>query len=73
MGLIHSRASKKRATAEAKLLREQTKLVRQERNIARSEQRDARVEQRAAAAGDNPLRQPTLGGAISTWRRNRGA
>lgn len=71
MGLFHSRAGKKRAKAEAELLREQAKLVRQERNAVRGEQRNARTAQRAEAAGDNPLRQPTLGGAISTWRRNR--
>ena len=60
MGLIHSRASKKRDKAEAKLLEEQRRQVKDERREAEREQ-----------AGDNPLRQPTVGDAIKTWRRNR--
>jgi hypothetical protein len=64
MGLIHSRASKKRAQEEAKLLKEQRK------QLKAQGKRDG-VATRQEAAGDNPLRQPTLGGAIGTWQRNR--
>ena len=64
MGLMHSRASKKRDKAEAKLLEEQRKQVRDER---RREDRERREE----AAGDNPWRQPTLGGAIRKATENR--
>jgi hypothetical protein len=64
MGLIHSRASKKRAKEEAKLLKEQRKQLR-----AQGKRED--VGRREQAAGDNPLRQPTLGGAIQTWQNNR--
>ena len=64
MGLIHSRASKKRAKAEAKLLDEQ-------RRQLRGQGRRDDTARREEAAGDNPLRQPTLGGAIGAWQRNR--
>lgn len=64
MGLIHSRASKKRAKAEAKLLNEQRKQLR-----AQGKRDD--TARREEAAGDNPLRQPTVGGAISAWQRRR--
>jgi hypothetical protein len=68
MGLIHSRASKKRAKAEAELLREQAKQVRAERQ---AQDRAVRAE-RAEAAADLPAwRQPTLGAAIAAARRNR--
>lgn len=46
MGLIHSRASKKRDKAEAELAREETRQLRDER--------------RREAAGDSALLQPTL-------------
>jgi len=64
MGLIHSRASKKRAKEEAKLLKEQRKQLR-----AQGKRND--VAAREEAAGDNPLRQPTLGGAIGAFQRQR--
>lgn len=64
MGLIHSRASKKRAKAEAKLLNEQRKQLR-----AQGKRDD--IAAREGTAGDNPLRQPTLGGAIGAWQRQR--
>ena len=64
MGLIHSRASKKRAKEEAKLLKEQRKQL-------KAQGRRGDIAAREEAAGDNPLRQPTLGGAIGAWQRNR--
>jgi hypothetical protein len=64
MGIIHSRASKKRAEAEAKLLKEQRKQL-------KAQGKRNSVAAREEAAGDNPLRQPTLGGAIGAWQRNR--
>lgn len=64
MGLFRSRARKKRDRAEAAYLREQTRGLRDQR------QQDSTA-RRAEAAGDNPWRQPTVGGAISAWRRGR--
>jgi hypothetical protein len=64
MGLIHSRASKKRAKEEAKLLKEQRK------QLKAQGKRDGATA-RQEAAGDNPLRQPTLGGAIGALQRQR--
>lgn len=63
MGIFRSRARKQRDKAEAAYLREQTRGARDQR------QRD-NLNRREEAAGDNPLRQPTLGGAIRAWRRN---
>lgn len=78
MGLIHSRASKKRAKEEARLAKEEAKLVKEQRKQLRAQGRQtgaqAQREDTAAreqAAGDNPWRQPTLGGAIGAWQRNR--
>jgi hypothetical protein len=64
MGLIHSRASKKRAKAEAKLLKEQRKQL-------KAQGKRENVAARQEAAGGNPLRQPTLGGAIGAFQRQR--
>lgn len=64
MGLIHSRAAKQRNRAEAAVLNEQARQLGNER-------RATEHDQRAAAAGDNPWRQPTVGDAIKTFRRNR--
>lgn len=61
MGLIHSRASKKRNKAEAEVLREQAAQLRKERLEAEE------LENR-----DKPLwRQPTVGGLISEAARRR--
>ena len=60
MGLIHSRASKKRDKAEAELLEEQRRQLKDERRAAEAER-----------AGDSVWRQPTVGDAISAWRRKR--
>jgi hypothetical protein len=64
MGLIHSRASKKRAKAEAKLANEQRRGLKDERR-ARAE------EQAAERAGDSAWRQPTLGRALGKAAENR--
>jgi hypothetical protein len=64
MGLIHSRAGKKRDKAAAALLSEQAAQLQDER------QREERL-RREEAAGDNPWRQPTLGGAIRKAAENR--
>lgn len=64
MGLIHSRASKKRARAEAELAREQARAVRAERKTAERDRRSAK-------ASDSVLRQPTLGDAIRAAKRRR--
>lgn len=64
MGLIHSRASKKRDKAEAALLEEQRRQLKDDRQEADREVARER-------AGDNPWRQPTVGDAIAAWRRNR--
>lgn len=64
MGLIHSRARKKRDRAEARYHQELTRQLREERTA-----------QRAEDAGDSLLRQPTLGALLSAAarrRRNRG-
>jgi hypothetical protein len=61
MGLIHSRASKKRAEAEAELLKEQAKQVRAER----------KAQERAGHPDLPAWRQPTLGAAIAAARRSR--
>ena len=61
MGLIHSRASKHRAKAEAELLKEQTRQLRDERKAEKAE-----------AAEDLPAwRQPTLGAALGKLARQR--
>jgi hypothetical protein len=57
MGIFHSRARKQRDREEAALLKKQRKQLTDQR---RSDQ-----------AGDSALRQPTLGAAIRTARRNR--
>jgi len=66
MGLIHSRASKKRAKAEAKLADEQRKDIRKARHAAAKDER-------VAAAGDNPLLQPTMRGMIRKARERKAA
>jgi hypothetical protein len=65
MGLIHSRAAKERNRAEAALLREQTRQLRGERVAA--------ADAAAAESGEirSALRQPTLGEALATRRRNK--
>jgi hypothetical protein len=71
MGLIHSRASKKRAKAEARLAREQRKVLRQSRKNA-----DAAVEQQQREHREDEAqnlawyRQPTVGAAIRRARRD---
>jgi hypothetical protein len=61
MGLIHSRASKKRDKAEAKLLNTQRKQVKA----------DAKSAETAPDPGKPVLLQPTVGAVISEWRRRR--
>ena len=66
MGLIHSRAGKKRNRAEAALLCEQTAAARDERRAAQA----ASVEQRAEQAAGQPWwQQPTVGHAIGALIR----
>jgi hypothetical protein len=65
MGLIHSRASKKRDKAQAALLDEQRKALRHER-------KEQEATDRQEAAQDLPWwRQPTVGGAIAKARQDR--
>jgi len=64
MGIFRSRARKQRDRAEARYLDEQARAVRDQR------QQDSRV-RREEAAGDNPWRQPTVGGALRAWGRRR--
>jgi hypothetical protein len=64
MGLIHSRASKKRDKAQAALAKE---LARTEREQRQAGKHARQVE----AAGDSAWRQPTVGDALKTWQRNR--
>jgi hypothetical protein len=71
MGLIHSRASKKRDKAQAKLLNAQRKQLKAQGNRRPVQAQPANPAGQQGAVSDNPLRQPTLGGAISTWQRNR--
>ena len=64
MGIFRSRARKQRDKAEARYYNEQARTVRDQRqqdNLARREE----------AAGDNPWRQPTVGGALRAWGRRR--
>lgn len=68
MGLIHSRAAKKRNRAQAQLAREQAKLVRAERAGVQQEVSHAQYSARVAAAGGSPWRQPTIRDAIAAWR-----
>lgn len=70
MGLLHSRASKRRDRAEAQLLEEQARQVRGERRAA------GRAAREEAADGLPAWRQPTLGGALRKMaqdRRERGS
>lgn len=62
MGLIHSRASKRRDNAQADLIREEVRQVRRDNPRAREE-----------AAGDSLLRQPTVGGVIRKLAERRRA
>ena len=64
MGIIHSRAAKKRDRAQAALLREQERELRGARKAAEHDER-------AEAAGDSLLRQPTVGDALAAWKRRR--
>jgi hypothetical protein len=70
MGLIHSRAAKKRNRALARLAREQAQAVRQQRRQAQREDGAAAL---AAASGVSWWRQPTLGAAISAWQGRQDA
>jgi hypothetical protein len=66
MGLIHSRASKKRDKAEAALLDEQRKALRRERKAPNRDRNEPEAaDGREAAQDDTPWwRQPTIGAAI---------
>jgi hypothetical protein len=71
MGLIHSRASKKRDKAQAALLDEQRKALRQERKAADRDRNEQEAADRQEAAQDVPWwRQPTLGAAITKARHD---
>ena len=72
MGLIHSRASKKRDKAEAKLLEEQRKAVKRESRASARENRQEKLAQ-AEEPGRHPLRQPTVGAALREVQRRRKA
>jgi len=64
MGIFRSRARKQRDKAEAAYFRAQARVVNDQR------QQDSRA-RREEAAGDNPWRQPTVGGALRAWGRRR--
>ena len=67
MGLIHSRASKKRDRAEADLLREQAKGIRTERKAAQREE----VTEQLSGQTDHPeqwWREPTVASLIGRRR-----
>jgi hypothetical protein len=64
MGLIHSRASKKQAEAQAKLADAERKVVNQQLKDAKKQSRQATSTQHEQAAGQPWYRQPTLGAAI---------
>ena len=67
MGLIHSRASKKRDRAEAELARAQAKLVRQQAKAIDAEAKA--TDHDGDPKPDLPwYRQPTLGAAIKAYR-----
>jgi hypothetical protein len=68
MGLIHSRASKKRNKAEARLLDEQRKELRQDRRAA---QAGERAEKLSAPHPDKWFREPTLGGLLSRGKTKK--
>ena len=61
MGIIHSRASKKRAKAEAELAREQAKAIRGTRRSAKSADLAERVQE---AADRQAWQQPTVGAML---------
>lgn len=67
MGLIHTRASKQRARAEAQLAEEQAALIRAERQRIAAE--GGVPAERTSA--DSVLLQPTMRDAIAAFRRKR--
>jgi len=71
MGLIHSRASKKRAKAEAKLADEQARLIREQRRQLMDDRKADEHDERVEAAGESILRQPAVRDAINAARRKR--
>lgn len=70
MGLIHSRASKKRDRAAAKLLDEQRREMKHDHRAAGAAARTERQQDRDEA-GRPWYRQPTLGLAIAAFRAGR--
>jgi hypothetical protein len=72
MGLIHSRASKKRDRAAAGLLKEQARAARDERRGAHRADSAGQLQEREVAAAELPAwRQPTLGGALRKLAEGR--
>jgi hypothetical protein len=72
MGLIHSRASKKRDKAAAKLLKAQTKQVKAEAKHIKGEAKHGKPARDMSPNPNKPiLLQPTVGAAISEYRRRR--
>lgn len=74
MGLIHSRAGKKKNRAEAKYYKEMAKT---EKRGRKKEEADDRREEIAGAEADSvgahPLMQPTLRGMFAEMNRRRAA
>jgi hypothetical protein len=68
MGLIHSRASKKRDKAEARLLDEQRKELKHEHQAERAQERTAEM---MAPHPDAWYKEPTIGGLLSRRRAAR--
>lgn len=70
MGLIHTRASKKRDRAAARLANDQSRVLEHEARQARHEEKNERLAGQQEAAQSNPwYRQPTIGDAIRAARQ----
>ncbi len=70
MGLIHTRASKKRDKAAARLASDQSKVIEQQaRRAHQDEKQEKQAERQEAAQGKPWYRQPTLVDAIRASRQ----
>ncbi len=70
MGLMHTRASKKRDRAAARLADDQSRVLEHEVRQARHEERNERLAGQREAAHRKPwYRQPTVGDAIRAARQ----
>jgi hypothetical protein len=70
MGLIHTRASKKRDKAAARLASDQSKVIeRQARRAHQDEKQEKLADRQEAAQGKPWYRQPTVGDTIRASRQ----